>query len=174
MCKALRSEVGAEPLSKSERPKELETWADDGNDRVFIKNSDSKAVKRITGCHTSWKRLKKIVDLVILQNVGLSLKFKSWLLEMASWRVKCERLKSIEFANDAPWCVDSIFAPPCIAAVSRSLFLFCYELHAANSFWEFYLCPHLSLTPWISPCHVVIESKCITRGRGRYELWEAS
>ena len=32
MCK------GAEPLSKSERPKEkLETWADDGNDRVFIK-----------------------------------------------------------------------------------------------------------------------------------------
>ena len=114
------------------------------------------------------------VDLVILENVGLSLKFKSWLLEMASWRVKCERLKSIEFANDAPWCVDSIFAPPCIAAVSRSLFLFCYELHAANSFWEFYLCPHLSLTPWISPCHVVIESKCITRGRGRYELWEAS
>ena len=79
------------------------------------------------------------------------------------WKVKVHRVR----ANDAPWCVDSIFAPPCIAAVSRSLFLFCYELHAANSFWEFYLCPHLSLTPWISPCHVVIESKCITRGRGR-------
>ena len=38
------------------------------------------------------------------------------------------------------------------------------QAEESSSFWEFYLCPHLSLTPWISPCHVVIESKCITHG----------
>ena len=73
MCK------GAEPLSKSERPKEkLETWADDGNDRVFIKKltfkqqSCKKKLYRVS--HQILKvggiRVPKSKDLVILEKVG--------------------------------------------------------------------------------------------------------